>query len=195
PYNPSTNGQAERFVQTLKNSLRRMRSNSSNMHILLQQILMQYRNTSHAATGKSPAELMFARRLHTRLDLLLPTEKECIQTESKPVPIVFEVGKRLDDGRIWKRHINQMRAIGEKTPAKMLQDIISSNDFTIDNTPPEIERPLQQAPEEPEHLQQELHHQTIPVENSNETQENLPDRATEPIVETPTRVSRSPRRP
>ncbi|XP_011876481.1 PREDICTED: uncharacterized protein K02A2.6-like, partial [Vollenhovia emeryi] len=224
PYNPSTNGQTERFVQTLKNSLRCMRSNSSNMHILLQQILMQYRNTSHAATGKSPAELMFARRLRTRLDLLLPTEKECIQTESKPVPIVFEVGKRvscrnylghekwcfgkvkerigklhyqiqLDDGRIWKRHINQMRAIGEKTPAKMLQDIISSNDFTIDNTPPEIERPLQQAPEEPEHLQQELHQQTIPVENSNETQENLPDRATEPIVETPTRVSRSPRRP
>ncbi|XP_011863025.1 PREDICTED: uncharacterized protein LOC105559391 [Vollenhovia emeryi] len=88
-----------------------------------------------------------------------------------------------------------MRAIGEKTPAKMLQDIISSNDFTIDNTPPEIERPLQQAPEEPEHLQEELHQQTIPVENSNETQENLPDRATEPIVETPTRVSRSPRRP
>lgn len=36
PYNPSTNSQAERFVQTLKNSLRRLRSNSSNVHISLQ---------------------------------------------------------------------------------------------------------------------------------------------------------------
>lgn len=32
-YNPSTNGQAERFVQILKNSLRHMRSNPSNVHI------------------------------------------------------------------------------------------------------------------------------------------------------------------
>lgn len=75
PYNPSTNGQAEIFVQTLKNSLRCMRSNSSNVHIMLQQILIQYRNTSHPATGKSPAELMFARKLRTRLDLLLPENK------------------------------------------------------------------------------------------------------------------------
>lgn len=53
-----------------------MRSNSSNVHILLQQILIQYRNTSHVATGKSPAELMFTKKLRTRLSLLLPIEKE-----------------------------------------------------------------------------------------------------------------------
>lgn len=141
---------------------------------------MQYRNTSHAATGKLPAKLMFTRRLRTRLDLVLPTEKEYIQTENKQALIVFEIGKRvscrnyighdkfcseqlfgkvkerigklhyqiqLDDGRMWKRHINQMRAIGEKTPAKMLNNIIFNNNFTIDNTPPEIERSLQQTPE------------------------------------------------
>lgn len=118
-----------------------MRSNFSNVDISLQQILMQYRNTSHAATGKSPVELMFTRRLRTRLDLILPIDKESIQTENKQAPIVFEVGKRvscrtyighdkwlfgkvkdrigklhyqiqLDDGRIWNRHINQMRTIG-----------------------------------------------------------------------------------
>lgn len=146
-----------------------MRSNSFNVHISLQQILMQYRNTSHAATGKSPAELMFTRRLRTRLDLVLSTEKECMQTENKQVPINFELGKRvscrnytghdkwlfgkvkerieklhyriqLDDGRIWKRHINQMRAIGDQTPAKILD-----NYLTVDNTTSELEKPTQQT--------------------------------------------------
>jgi len=65
PYLPATNGQAERFVQTLKNSLRRMRGNTSNTHVMLQQILIQYRNTNYPATGKSSAELMFARNLRT----------------------------------------------------------------------------------------------------------------------------------
>lgn len=32
PYNPATNGQAERFVQTLKNALRRMDANTTNVH-------------------------------------------------------------------------------------------------------------------------------------------------------------------
>lgn len=43
---------------------------------MLQQILMQYKNTNHSTTGKSPAELMFARKLRTHLDLLLPTKKK-----------------------------------------------------------------------------------------------------------------------
>jgi len=60
---------------------------------MLQQILIQYRNTSHPATGKSPAELMFARNLRTRLDLLLPTESEHI--ENKHASTFFNVGNRV----------------------------------------------------------------------------------------------------
>ncbi|XP_011859117.1 PREDICTED: uncharacterized protein K02A2.6-like [Vollenhovia emeryi] len=51
PYHPATNGQAERYVQILKNSLKRMRCNSANVHNCLPRILLQYRTTPHATTG------------------------------------------------------------------------------------------------------------------------------------------------
>ncbi|KAK2578442.1 hypothetical protein KPH14_001059 [Odynerus spinipes] len=41
PYNPATNGLAERFVQTLKKSLRSINTQQTNLHVALQRILMQ----------------------------------------------------------------------------------------------------------------------------------------------------------
>jgi len=225
PYHSATNGQAERFVQTLKNSLRRMRSNTSNTHVMLQQILIQYRNTTRPATGKSPAELMFARNLRTRLDLLLPTENEYIENEH--VPTFFNVGKRvscrnyvgkdkwifrnvierigkllykikLDDGRIWKKHVNQIRAIGKNTPAKLTDCVIFSDAPIVDNTPAvEFENPVQQVPPvEPERIQG-LHQQIVPEEAP--APQNSPiqapqvgpaEGAAEPVVATPKRTMR-----
>jgi len=66
------------------------RSNASNVHVMLQQILIQYQNTSRPVTGKSPV-LMFAKKLRTRSDLLLPTKNERI--ENKQAPIIFQAGK------------------------------------------------------------------------------------------------------
>lgn len=100
---------------------------------------------------------------------------------------------QLDDGRIWKRHINQIPAIGEKTPEKITDNIIFDNNPIVDNTEPEAQRPLQQAPEKSEHLQQEWHQQTTPAETSNKSQSNLVNRAIKPIMETPKQVPRSPR--
>lgn len=86
----------------------------------------------------------------------------------------------------YEKDINQIRAIGEKTPAK-LSDSIIFNDFTINHTLPRVERPIQQAvPEEPEQLQQELHQQTVPIEAPNMPQE----RTIEPIAAIPRRTLR-----
>lgn len=57
PYKPATNGQAERFIQTLKNALKRANANESNIAIKLEQFLLQYRAAPHASTKMSPAEL------------------------------------------------------------------------------------------------------------------------------------------
>ncbi|XP_018406799.1 PREDICTED: uncharacterized protein K02A2.6-like [Cyphomyrmex costatus] len=146
PYNPATNGQAERFVQTLKNALRRMKADTTNVRENLSKMLLQYRIAPHAMTKKSPAELFLGRKLRTRLDLLFPLpEKEETSSSYSCVNKSFKLDERvscrnyvgkdkwkfgrikkrcgivhyliaLDDGRTWRRHVNQMRLIGQATP-------------------------------------------------------------------------------
>ncbi|XP_046565949.1 uncharacterized protein K02A2.6-like [Haliotis rubra] len=73
PYHPETNGLAERFVQTLKQSLRESVSNSNApLQQQLSVFLMRYRNTPHSTTKEAPAVLLIGRRLRSRLDLLKP---------------------------------------------------------------------------------------------------------------------------
>lgn len=70
-YKPSTNGLAERMVQTFKSALTASKESYTN---LLDKFLFKYRVTPHSTTGVSPAELLFKRKLRCRLDLLHPQE-------------------------------------------------------------------------------------------------------------------------
>lgn len=45
PYNPATNGQAERFIQTMKNALLRMGTNKDQVQSALHKFLLQYRRS------------------------------------------------------------------------------------------------------------------------------------------------------
>jgi len=121
--------------------------------------------------------------------------------------VIERIGKlhykiKLDDGRIWKRHVNQMRAIGNNTLAKSTDCVIFSNTPIVDNIPTvEFENPVQQVPPvEPERAQG-LHHQIVPEEAPASQdlpiqvpQVDLAEGTTEPIVATPKRTMR-PRRP
>lgn len=72
PYHPQSNGQAERFVDTLKRSLRKITEGEGvPSNEALQTFLQVYRSTPSAILeGKSPAEVMFGRPMKTILDLL-----------------------------------------------------------------------------------------------------------------------------
>ena len=69
-YHPSTNGLAERAVQTVKRGLKQMVGAS--VEEKLSKFLHKYRITPHSTTGISPSELLMGRRLRSRLDLLHP---------------------------------------------------------------------------------------------------------------------------
>ncbi|KAK9685176.1 hypothetical protein QE152_g38246 [Popillia japonica] len=70
PYHPATNGQAERYVQTIKRSLRCQLEEKNDFKLSLYRFLIQYRKTPNATTHISPAELMFNRTIRTKLDLV-----------------------------------------------------------------------------------------------------------------------------
>ncbi|XP_058840747.1 uncharacterized protein K02A2.6-like [Topomyia yanbarensis] len=140
PYHPSTNGQAERYVQTFKQKLKALKCSKSMINAELSNILLTYRKMLHPATGQSPSMLVFGRQIRSRLDLILPKNEvraapNCVVREFKDGDrvrvrdflshdkwkfgrIVEKTGKlryiiRLDDGRIWERHIDHMVGVGE----------------------------------------------------------------------------------
>ena len=85
PYHPSSNGQAERVVQTFKEAILKT---TGDLDARLARFLFQYRLTPHTTTGLSPAEMLFGRRPRSHLDLLHPdisskvTQRQELQKEA-----------------------------------------------------------------------------------------------------------------
>lgn len=148
PYHPATNGQAERYVQTIKQKLKALKCYKSQLNQELCNILLTYRKMIHPYTGKSPSMLVFGRQIRSRLDLLLsknniPNNPEIAvrqfrdgdrvrvrdflsQIKWKFGIIAEKVGKlrytiRLDDGRIWERHIDHIAGVGSNLRGKQLE--------------------------------------------------------------------------
>ncbi len=72
PYHPSSNGAAERFVQTFKQVMKTGSESTPSLTQRLSNFLLTYRSTPHATTNAPPCELFLGRRVRTRFDLLRP---------------------------------------------------------------------------------------------------------------------------
>lgn len=92
PYHPASNGEAERFVRTFKKGMKCANGKSRNH--ACQGFLLSYRSTPHCTTGKTPSEMVFGRRIRTRLDLVHPNLKDKIARRSHgcKTPRCFEIG-------------------------------------------------------------------------------------------------------
>eukprot|EP00102_Acyrthosiphon_pisum_P016233 XP_008187120.1 PREDICTED: uncharacterized protein K02A2.6-like [Acyrthosiphon pisum] len=94
PYHPATNGLAERYVQTLKQSLKALQSERNSIDLELAKLLLQYRKMPHSILNASPSFLMFGREIRSKLDLIKP--KEIVRTDiQKPNIRELAEGQRV----------------------------------------------------------------------------------------------------
>lgn len=101
PYHPATNGLAECFIQSLKQSLKAMEGERVTLQEKIANFLLAYRNSAHWTTGQSPATLFMGRSLRSRLDLLKPDlhrhvqTKQCSQNLKRSVLRTLQVGQNV----------------------------------------------------------------------------------------------------
>ena len=101
PYQPSTNGLAERAVQSFKNALRKIQGGS--LQSRLTRFLFRYRLTPHTTTDYSPAEMLMGRRPRSHIDLLHPDigkkveerQQKQISSTSNRVTRIFKVRDKV----------------------------------------------------------------------------------------------------
>ncbi|XP_035890488.1 uncharacterized protein K02A2.6-like [Anopheles stephensi] len=97
PYHPATNGQAERYVQTVKRALKAMHSTSATLQANLNKFLLQYRKAPHSETGEPPAKLFLGRNIRSRIDLQTFHMSDALAELNESVANIDLAIKQTDD--------------------------------------------------------------------------------------------------
>ena len=106
PLHPSSNGLAERAVQSFKTGMKKMGDGS--VETKLSRFLMRYRITPHTTTGASPAELLMKRKPRCRLDLVRPSMENRVRKKQMDQKANHDKGAKLrtfqDDDKVYVKN-------------------------------------------------------------------------------------------
>lgn len=108
PYHPASNGAAERVVQVVKRNLKK--TTTGDFKTQLARMLFVYRNTPHEVTGRTPAELLFGRKLRTSLDMLRPSLRSNVLFRQLKQKMYHDRGKkqlREQPGHVYTRNFRE----------------------------------------------------------------------------------------
>ncbi|XP_054266890.1 uncharacterized protein K02A2.6-like [Macrosteles quadrilineatus] len=94
PFHPSSNGQAERFVQTVKKMLKLILDEPGTLDSKIHKALIQLRQVPNS-TGNSAYYLMFNTQVRTYLSVMIPSRIEDSKDKPKGITRIFKVGDRV----------------------------------------------------------------------------------------------------
>lgn len=98
PYWPQMNGEVERQNRTILKRLQISQELGQDWRVELQRFLLTYRASIHSTTGRSPAELMFGRKIRTKLPQVTNFRLEDEETRDRD-RIQKEKGKEYSDNK------------------------------------------------------------------------------------------------
>ena len=158
PYHPASNGLAERGVQTFKRGYKKLSEGMVEDRVA--RFMLQYATTPHTTTGQSPSELLFGRKLRTRLDSVIPDlgkvveGKQCRQkenhdqrTRTRNVSIGDKVfARNFRRGKPWLpgvviRRAGPLSLMVEVTDGRLLRRHLNHLRDRIGEAPPEEPEP------------------------------------------------------
>ena len=79
------NGEVQRQNRSLLKSMRAAHAEGNNWREELNRFLLTYKSTPHLTTGKSPAELLFKRKLTVKIPELVNVEEEKVEVSDQAV--------------------------------------------------------------------------------------------------------------
>lgn len=110
PYHPSTNGSAERTVQSFKSAMKKMSSSPSvdSIQTRVNRFLFAYRTTPQTTTEMSPAELLMNRKLTTKLSLIKPNLQRRLSAKQGNILTGNAPSRSFSVGdEVWMRNYNR----------------------------------------------------------------------------------------
>jgi len=93
PLWPQSNGEVERQNRTLLKFLKITQAKGQDMKTELNKFLFAYRMTPHCTTGRSPAELLYRRKIRGILSEFIPIDEALSEPDSLVVEVKVEVAE------------------------------------------------------------------------------------------------------